>query len=146
MQAGNRVNPLDTEDTMADVSDLSANDPGAALRPVIRRLQSKLSDVQGVAVVTGDGLPLATVLDNGADPARFGAMCASLLALAAQAAKEIDRGRLRQVLIEGDDGAMLIVRAGEEAVLAVAAGQSINTGRLFLEARKVAEDVAAIVE
>lgn len=126
-------------------ADRSTADLGAALRPVIRRLQSTLSDVQGVAVVTGDGLPLATVLDNGADPDRFGAMCASLLALAAQAAQEIDRGRLRQVLIEGEEGTMLIVRAGDETVLAVAAGQSINTGRLFLEARKVAGDVSAIV-
>lgn len=117
----------------------------AALRPVIRRLHASMSDIEAVAVITADGLPLAAYLAEGADSDRFGAMCASLLALAGQAADEIDRGMLRQVLVEGEDGSMLLVRAGDDAVLAVAASRSVNIGRVFLEARKVASDVAAIV-
>ena len=117
----------------------------AALRPLLRRLHSSMNDIEAVAVITADGLPLAAFLGERSDSDRFGAMCASLLALAGQAAEEIERGDLRQVLVEGDDGSMLLIRAGEHAVLAVAAGRSVNIGRVFLESRKVADDVAAMV-
>ena len=89
-------------------------------------------------MVTGDGLTLAAVLGEGVDPDRFGAMCASLLALADRAAQEISRGQLKQVLIEGDKGTMLLIYAGDDAVLAVAARSTGNLGMVFLEARKTA--------
>ncbi len=117
----------------------------AALRPLLRRLHSSMNDIEAVAVITADGLPLAAFLGERSDSDRFGAMCASLLALAVQAAEEIERGDLRQVLVEGDDGSMLLIRAGDHAVLAVAAGRAVNIGRVFLESRKVADDVAAMV-
>ncbi len=117
----------------------------AALRPLLRRLHSSMNDIEAVAVITADGLPLAAFLGERSDSDRFGAMCASLLALAGQAAEEIERGDLRQVLVEGDDGSMLLIRAGDHAVLAVAAGRAVNIGRVFLESRKVADDVAAMV-
>ena len=65
-------------------------------------------------------------------------MCASLLALADRTVKEISRGDLKQVLVEGTEGSMLIVRINEKGVLAVSAQSSANIGRVFLEAKKVA--------
>ena len=65
-------------------------------------------------------------------------MCASLLALADRTVKEISRGDLKQVLVEGTEGSMLVVRINEKAVLAVATQPTVNLGRVFLEAKKVA--------
>jgi hypothetical protein len=110
----------------------------ARLRSVLRGLNAASTDIEASAVVTGDGLTLASVLGDGVDPDRFGAMCASLLALSDRAAQEIARGRLKQVLIEGDKGTMLLVYAGDNAVLAVAARPTGNLGMVFLEARKTA--------
>jgi predicted regulator of Ras-like GTPase activity (Roadblock/LC7/MglB family) len=81
------------------------------------------------------------VLAEGTDQDRFGAMCASLLALADRAAQEIARGTLKQVLIEGDKGVMLLVYAGADAVLAVAARPTVNLGMVFIEARKTASKI-----
>jgi predicted regulator of Ras-like GTPase activity (Roadblock/LC7/MglB family) len=108
------------------------------IRPILRRLNSISSDIEASAVISGDGLSIAAVLGDGVDPDRFGAMCASLLALADRTAKEISRGDLKQVLVEGTTGSMLVVRISEKAVLAVAARPTVNLGRVFLEARKVA--------
>ncbi len=115
------------------------------LRAVLRGLNSTSADIEASAVVTGDGLTLASVLGEGVDPDRFGAMCASLLALSDRAAQEISRGQLKQVLIEGDKGTMLLVYAGNEAVLAVAARSTGNLGMVFLEARKIALKVQEIM-
>ncbi len=108
------------------------------LRSILRRLNTSSPDIEASAVISGDGLTIASVLGEGVDPDRFGAMCASLLALADRAAQEIARGQLKQVLVEGDKGTMLLVQAGSEAVLAVAARPTINLGMVFLEARKTA--------
>ena len=121
-------------------------EPGSSLRRLIRRFQTSLNGIHAVAVVSGDGLPLASQLDESTDPDRFGAMCASLLALASQAADEVARGTLRQVLVEGAEGTMLLVQAGPENVLAVAASPEVNIGRIFVEARKTAEATAAIID
>lgn len=119
---------------------------GKVLRPVLRAFNSASKDIEASAVITGDGFSLAWVLDESVDPDRFGAMCASLLALANRAAQEISRGELKQVLIEGEKGSMLLVYAGEDAVLAVAAQPTVNLGMVFIEARKTALKIKELLE
>lgn len=108
------------------------------IRPILRRLNSISGDIEASAVMSGDGLSIASALGEGVDDDRFGAMCASLLALADRTVKEISRGDLKQVLVEGTEGSMLVVRINDKGVLAVAAQPGANIGRVFLEARKVA--------
>lgn len=116
------------------------------VRPFLRRFHASMEEIQASAVISGDGLPIASVLDDGVDPDRFGAMCASLLALATQAAKEVSRGDLRQLLIGGSEGSMLLVQAGSRGVLAVATSPAANLGRVFLEARKAAGGLAELLD
>jgi len=129
-----------------DDSERDRNEPGKSLRPVLRAFNSASADIEASAVISGDGLTLAWVLNDEVDPDRFGAMCASLLALADRAAQEISRGKLRQVLIEGDKGTMLLVYAGSDAVLAVAAKPTVNLGKVFIDARKTAGNIATLLE
>ncbi len=121
-------------------------DLGKILRPVLRNFNSMSSDIEASAVISCDGLSLACVLGDEVDPDRFGAMCASLLALASRAAQEISRGALKQVLVEGDKGAMLLVYAGENAVLAVATKSTMNLGKAFIDTRKVANNISVLLE
>lgn len=123
----------------AAMNDKTNEHPQAKLiRPILRRLNSISSDIEASAVISGDGISIAAVLGEEVDPDRFGAMCASLLALADRTAKEISRGELKQVLVEGTTGSMLVVRVSDLAVLAVASRPTVNLGRVFLEAKKVA--------
>ncbi|MHB8252621.1 MAG: roadblock/LC7 domain-containing protein [Acidiferrobacter sp.] len=115
------------------------------LRGLLRALNGSSADIEASATITTDGIMLASVLGEGRDPDRFGAMCASLLALADRAAQEIERGILKQVLIEGEKGIMLLVYAGGDAVLAVAARPTINLGMVFIEARKAAAKIEEIM-
>lgn len=119
---------------------------GKSLRPILRAFNGSSNDIEASAVITGDGFTLAWVLDEGVDPDRYGAMCASLLALSNRAAQEISRGDLKQVMIEGDKGTMLLVYAGEDAVLALAARPTSNLGMVFLEAKKTAAKVQKVLE
>ena len=85
-------------------------------------------------------------MGEGVDPDRFGAMCASLLALAHRAAQEIQRGNLKLVLVEGEQGVMLLVQAGPDAILAVAAKPSMNLGKIILDSRKVSQKLLSVLD
>ncbi len=127
-------------------SDLENSQPGKSLRPVLRAFNSASDDIEASAVISTDGLNMAWVLDEKVDADRFGAMCASLLALASRAAEEISRGKLKQVLIEGEAGLMLLVHAGNDAVLAVATKPTVNLGKIFIDSRKAAANIAILLD
>ncbi len=118
----------------------------SALRSVLRELNVSSADIEASACITSDGHTLASVLGHGADPDRFGPMCASLLAMAHRAAPEIQRGDLKLVLVEGELGVMLLVQAGPDAILAVAAKPSKNLGMIFLDSKKVAQKLVGTLE
>jgi hypothetical protein len=118
----------------------------SALRSVLRELNASSADIEASACISSDGYTLAAVLGHGADPDRFGAMCASLLALAQRASQEIQRGNLKLVMVEGELGVMLLVQAGPDAILAVGAKPSKNLGMIFLDSRKVAQKLLTTLE
>lgn len=118
----------------------------SALRSVLRELNNSSADVEASACISSDGYSIASVLGEGVDADRFGAMCASLLALAHRAAQEIQRGNLKLVLVEGEQGVMLLVQAGPDAILAVAAKPSKNLGMIFLDSKKVAQKLVGVLE
>ncbi len=113
-------------------------------RGLLRALQSTSDKIQASALVSHDGLTLASVLSSDVNADRFGAMCASLLALASRAASEIERGDLRQIILDGEHGPLLLTRAGNTGVLAVAASPTANLGKVILDTRKTATDLAAL--
>ncbi len=102
--------------------------------------------VNAAAAITSDGMVIASVLQPGVDPDRFAAMSASLLALAEREIDEIQRGDLRQLLIEGTKGAVLLVQAGDDAVLAVSTEPGALMGKVFLEARRAAGEMKTCLE
>lgn len=118
----------------------------SALRSVLRELNTSSQEIEASACISSDGYSLAAVLGQGVDADRFGAMCASLLALAHRAAHEVQRGNLKMVLVEGERGVMLLVRAGTHAILAVAAKPSSNLGKVLLDSRKTAQKLIPVLE
>lgn len=118
----------------------------SAARSILRTLHASSAQIQASALVSSDGLVIASVLGQGVDEDRFGAMCASLLALASRAAKEVDRGDLRQIILDGATGTMLLTRASQAGVLAVAAANTINLGKVILDTRTTAQKLGALFE
>jgi predicted regulator of Ras-like GTPase activity (Roadblock/LC7/MglB family) len=123
---------------------LSAEQVAHKARGLLRSLQAASACVKSCALVSYDGLTIASALARGVDADRFGAMCASLLALSTRAAKEVERGVLRQVILDGEQGPMLLTRAGTVGVLAVAADPINNLGKLILDTRATAKALAEL--
>jgi hypothetical protein len=62
------------------------------------------AEIEAAAVVSFDGLPMASALPAGMDEDRVAAMSAALLSLGERAAQGLGRGELSQVYIEGETG------------------------------------------
>ena len=92
-----------------------------------------------------DGVGVASVLADGVDPDRLGAMCASLLSLADTTAKELHRGKVNQLVLEGENGYVLIIHVGTKAVLGIVTRRKANLGMVFVEAKKTAEEILRIL-
>jgi predicted regulator of Ras-like GTPase activity (Roadblock/LC7/MglB family) len=111
----------------------------------LRELQVSTPDVEASAVVSVDGLTMASSLPAGIEEDRVSAMSAAMLSLGERIAGELGRGMLDQVYIKGENGYVILMAVGEEAVLTVLAREQAKLGLLFLDMRRAAEDLAHIV-
>jgi uncharacterized protein len=102
-------------------------------------------DVEAAAVVSFDGLSMASALPEDVDEDRMGAMAAALLSLGEQAAAGLGRGDLRQIFVEGDEGFVFLMAARNEAVLAAVTGRQAKIGLMLYEMRHAADIVGAVL-
>ena len=116
-----------------------------ALTNILAQLNSTSADIQASAVISIDGLMMAALLPAGLDQDRMGAMSAALLSLGARVARELDRGTLEQVLVKGDNGYVLMLQAGNDAVLTVLASPQAKLGLIFLDAKRAAQSMAQVL-
>jgi Uncharacterized distant relative of homeotic protein bithoraxoid len=116
----------------------------SAVTPILKRLNSTSADIQASAVMSRDGHSLATVLGDEVNSVRLGAICATLLSLGEKASIELKRGSLKQILIHGEEGYVLLLRIGEKAVLAVVSRPSANLGMMLVEARRTSSEISAL--
>jgi len=111
----------------------------------LRAMQAAASDIEASAIVSVDGLIMASALQQGAEEDRVSAMSAAMLSLGERIAQELGRGQLEQVYIKGNNGFIVLISIGDEAVLTALARQEGKLGLVFLEMRRAAEDLLKLV-
>jgi predicted regulator of Ras-like GTPase activity (Roadblock/LC7/MglB family) len=113
---------------------------------VLQNFVSGTTDVQGAALVTPDGLPLAASLPSGMDEERVSAMSASMLSLGERIGMELARGTIDRIFVEGNKGFGILTGCGQDAVLLVLASESAKQGLLMLEIKRVLAELKLIVQ
>ncbi|MDY0088236.1 MAG: roadblock/LC7 domain-containing protein [Coriobacteriia bacterium] len=103
------------------------------------------SDIEASALVSLDGFMIASALPAGMQEDRVGAMSAAILALGERAAAELGRGKLTQVFIEAEQGYVVLVSAGDRAVLTVLANRGAKLGLVLYDMRAAADTIAEVL-
>ena len=111
----------------------------------LRSMQASAPDIEASAVVSVDGLIMASALPQEVEEDRVSAMSAAMLSLGERISGELGRKGLEQVYIKGSTGSIILTSIGEEAVLTALARQEAKLGLIFLEMRRAAEDLAKLV-
>jgi hypothetical protein len=117
-----------------------------ALIDRIHVLQRGLPEVDAAAIISLDGLIMASALPDGMSEDRISAMSAAMLSLGEQINKEMGLGTLEQLYTRGSNGYVVLLAVGKDAVFTTLVQPEAKLGVLFLELRKTAEDLARLLD
>lgn len=115
------------------------------LSSILQNFVTSTNDVQGAALVTPDGLPLAASIPGGMDEERVSAMSAAMLSLGERIGSELGRGGIERILVEGDKGYGILTSCGDDAVFLVLANQSAKQGLLMLEIKRALTELKLVL-
>jgi predicted regulator of Ras-like GTPase activity (Roadblock/LC7/MglB family) len=111
----------------------------------LRQMQAASPDIEASAIVSVDGLIIASALPNEVEEDRVSAMSAAMLSLGERISAELGRGSLEQVYIKGGEGFVILTSIGADAVLTALARQNSKLGLIFLEMKRAADDIEQVM-
>ena len=115
------------------------------LNNMVRAFVSGTSHVQGAALVTHEGLPIAGTLPDGLEESRAAAMAAAVATIGDRIGSELQRGPIRHIWLEGSHGYSILTLCGPEALFLVLASTEVKQGILMLEIRRIVTDMTQLL-
>jgi predicted regulator of Ras-like GTPase activity (Roadblock/LC7/MglB family) len=111
----------------------------------LHQLQASAPDIEATAVVSADGLTIASALPKQIEEDRVAAMSAAMLSLGERIASELQRGTLAQVYVKGEEGYVILIAIGDDAVLTALTRESAKLGLVLLEMRRTADEIIKLL-
>lgn len=103
------------------------------------------SGLTASAVISREGLPITSAMPSDVNEEIVGAMTAAMLSLGERAVDELTRGSLEQLFVKGNQGYLVIMAAGPNAVLVALAPDGALLGLIFLDMKRTAQQVAKLL-
>jgi predicted regulator of Ras-like GTPase activity (Roadblock/LC7/MglB family) len=124
------------------------------LEEALKELCSKLEGVQGAVIVSIEGFVVAAYTPREGEMDEEGptsspqvaAMAATLIALGERTLARLAQGEMIRLLIEGNDGGMLVVPANRRASVAVMVGRDAKMGLVLYALQQSAGKISSILE
>lgn len=111
------------------------------LEEKIKRLKSITKFIEGVSIVSPDGLILLSTYTDNATRDRVGAISSELLISNRKTSQELECGELISSLILGTKGGILLHSINEEMILVVKILPGAKVGVIFNEAIKTVKEI-----
>lgn len=111
----------------------------------LRDMQASSPDIEASAVISVDGLTIASALPQNVEEDRVAAMSAAMLSLGERISSELGRGLLEQVYIKGSNGYVLLMSVAEDAVLTVLARENAKLGLILLDMCRAAQALSELI-
>jgi len=113
----------------------------ASIQNLLEQFVQEMPDVQGAAVVSPDGLAIASSLSEDMDEDKTSAMSAAILSIGDRIGEELVRGDRDRLVLESTLGYSILVGCTNDAVLLVLAKETAKLGLLFLEIKYLTSEV-----
>jgi hypothetical protein len=108
-------------------------------------LKADNPDVEALAVVSLDGLPIASLLPPDAEEDRVAAMSAAILALGERALDELKKGTLEQAYVKGEFGYVITTGIKNLAALMVVTNNEAKLGMVMLTIKKGVDELSKLI-
>lgn len=112
------------------------------LDSALKELRSGTPEVEACALISEDGLVIASALPQNIEEIRVAGMSATLMSLGTRVATELERGQVRQVLVSGENGYAILSTAAEGTMLLVLTTRMAKLGLVFLDMARTTEALA----
>ncbi|GIK36319.1 MAG: hypothetical protein DPW09_44245 [Anaerolineae bacterium] len=124
------------------------------LEEALKELCSRLEGVQGAVIVSIEGFVVAAYTPHESEMDEEGptsspqvaAMAATLIALGERTLSRLAQGEMIRLLVEGNDGGMLVVPANRRASVAVMVGREAKMGLVLYALQQSAGKISSILE
>lgn len=113
------------------------------LQKTLEDLHGSTPDIEVSALISKEGAMIAAILQKDMDADRVGAMSSTVLALGGRVISKLERGDLEYVLIQGREGAVVIMAVGGGAVLTATAKAGAQLGLLFMNMKRTVQSLVA---
>ena len=125
--------------------DFSFDERTKDLSAVLDEIDLNVRELEVAAIVSVEGLPIASKLPEEDQETIIAAMTAAMLSLGDKIASNLNKGTLEKIMVEGAHGVIVSMAAGPNAVLTVSAGREVALGLLFLEMQNAAKKIGEIL-
>jgi predicted regulator of Ras-like GTPase activity (Roadblock/LC7/MglB family) len=116
-----------------------------SLNAILSKLQRESPGIEASALISEDGLVIASALSPDLDDTRVGGMTATLLSLGSRAAAELRRGEIQEVIVRGDHGYAVMVNAGRGVLVLVLASENTKLGLIFFDLREAIKAINKVL-
>ncbi len=103
------------------------------------------NDVEASSVASADGFMIASTLPQNAQNDRVAVMSAAIHSLGETTVRELGRGELRGVYVKGENGSVVLIPLGENAVLTALTRTNDGPEPVSPSVKKTAQEVAKLV-
>lgn len=116
------------------------------LQQFVQDVKTTIPGVEAVAVISNEGLIIASALPPEYDEERVVAVTAAMLDLGQQATRELNRGPVEQVYVRSAEGYAVLHPAGSQAVITAFLSRDAKLGLVFLNLRRAADHIGQVLE
>jgi len=116
------------------------------MNAILRELRSGMPEIEAAVLISSDAMALASDISDESDEEMIGALSASVLGMGERAARDLKRGALEQVYVKGDQGYLLLVHCGPDALLSLLVKPGAKLGVVFMEAKRTAEELEELFQ
>lgn len=115
------------------------------MNKILRKMQSDSPGVEASALISEDGLMIASALTPDLDDTRVAGMTATLLNLGTRAALELERGDVDEVIIRGENGYAVMINAGRGILLLAISNGTSKLGLIFFDMHEAIRNLQKIL-
>ncbi len=115
------------------------------LNESLTNLKATSADIEACAVVTEDGLIIASALPQGMDEDHVAAISSVMISMGVRICTELNKNELEQLFVKGKDGYIIMSHAGPHAVLVALTRKEAKLGLIFLDMSRAADSLAEII-
>ncbi|MDY6958764.1 MAG: roadblock/LC7 domain-containing protein [Halobacteriota archaeon] len=105
----------------------------------------RVGNIEASAVVSRDGLLMASDIPGGVHAETFAAMNATMMGAAETAVSELKKGIPDRVIIESKEAKVIVTGAGQKALLVVMSRPEAGLGLILVEMEKVTEKIKELL-